>query len=169
MGWPITQEKAEPCPSLPGSLRRATRRQGHPVIFWPCGPLRSKTSQGPSLDNSHARRNVAANEEQQEPGQAVLNRTVLEPEPSMSGPSERAQRVLRARTAAHAFHARVADEAAHTAPARAAFLSRFEREVDPDGALEPQERARRAEHAKKAYFLKLAAASSRARSKKTRK
>lgn len=83
--------------------------------------------------------------------------------------SERAQRVLRARMAAHALHAKVADPTAHTAPARKVFLSRFEREVDPDGILEPHERARRAEHAKKAYFLKLAAASSKARGKKRRK
>jgi hypothetical protein len=71
--------------------------------------------------------------------------------------------------AAHALHAQIEDPAAHTAPARQAFLSRFEREVDPEGVLAPQERARRAEHAKKAYFLKLAAASSKARAKKHRK
>jgi hypothetical protein len=88
----------------------------------------------------------------------------------MSDPSaERSRRVLQARMAAHALHARVTDPAAHTAPARKVFLSRFEREVDPDGVLEPQERARRAEHAKKAYFHRLAAASSVARSKKRHK
>jgi hypothetical protein len=80
--------------------------------------------------------------------------------------SDKAQRVLRARIAAHALHAQIADPTAHTAPARAAFLSRFEREVDPAGALDPQERSRRAEHAKKAYFLRLALASSKARKKK---
>jgi hypothetical protein len=77
-------------------------------------------------------------------------------------------RVLRARMAAHLLHAQISDEAEHTAPARAAFLSRFEREVDPDGILDPQERARRAEHAKKAYFLKLALASRKARAAKRR-
>src|SRR5829696_6353925 len=75
-------------------------------------------------------------------------------------------RILRARIAAHALHAQISDEAEHTAPARAAFLSRFEREVNPDGVLDPEERARRAEHAKKAYFLKLALASRKARAKK---
>lgn len=70
--------------------------------------------------------------------------------------------------AAHLLHARIVDPAAHTAPARAAFLSRFEREVDPDGVLEPEERARRAEHAKKAYFLRLALASRNARAAKKR-
>jgi hypothetical protein len=73
------------------------------------------------------------------------------------------QRSLRARMAAHSLHARVTDPAAHTAPARRAFLDRFEREVDPDGVLNPDERARRAEHARKAYFLKLALASAAAR------
>lgn len=73
------------------------------------------------------------------------------------------QRSLRARMAAHSLHARVADPSAHTAPARRAFLDRFEREVDPDGVLKPDERARRADHARKAYFLKLALASAEAR------
>ncbi len=87
----------------------------------------------------------------------------------MSDPSadrKRAERILRARMAAHALHAKVSDPSAHTAPARAVFLSRFEREVDPEGVLTPEERARRAEHAKKAYFLKLALASREARKKK---
>lgn len=77
--------------------------------------------------------------------------------------SAASRRALRARLAAHQLHAGVRDAAAHTAPARAAFLSRFEREVDPDGSLDPRERARRAEHARKAYFLRLALASSHAR------
>lgn len=70
---------------------------------------------------------------------------------------------MRARLAAHTMHARVADPAAHTAPARAAFADRFEREADPDGTLPPTERHRRAEHLKSAYFCKLALQSSRAR------
>lgn len=80
--------------------------------------------------------------------------------------SDNNDRILRARMAAYLLHAQVTDPAAHTAPARAAFLSRFEREVDPDGILEPQERARRAELAKKAYFIKLARSSSKARAKR---
>jgi hypothetical protein len=99
----------------------------------------------------------------------ALNRAVLESEREVSDPSERSRRVLQARMAAHALHAKVQDPAAHTAPARQVFLSRFEREVDPEGRLSPQERARRAEHAKKAYFLALAAKSSKARVKKHRK
>lgn len=42
-----------------------------------------------------------------------------------------------------------------TASARAAAADRFERQVDPDGVLDPVERAKRAEYAKKAYFLDL--------------
>lgn len=49
--------------------------------------------------------------------------------------------------------------------ARKAFMERFDREVDPDGVLDPAERARRAEHAKTAYFSRLALRSTRARRK----
>ncbi|MCB1006990.1 MAG: hypothetical protein KDB35_22595 [Acidimicrobiales bacterium] len=52
---------------------------------------------------------------------------------------------------------------AGTAKARSAFLDRFEREVDPDGVLAPAERARRAHHARKAYFTRLAFKSAQAR------
>jgi hypothetical protein len=80
-------------------------------------------------------------------------------------PRTAGERALHARLAAHALHARVADPTAHTAPARRAFLDRFEREVDPDGVLPPAERARRAEHARKSYFLALALKSAQARRK----
>ena len=60
--------------------------------------------------------------------------------PTGSTPAERS---LQARLAAHALHAEIDDPTAHTAPARQAFLDRFEREVDPEGVLEPKERARR--------------------------
>ncbi len=52
-----------------------------------------------------------------------------------------------------------------TAPARKAFLDRFEREVDPEGKLPDDERKRRADHARKAYMLALALASAKARRK----
>lgn len=71
-----------------------------------------------------------------------------------------AQRVLRARMGAHAQHAKH-DPHETTAAARSAFLARFEREVDPDGILPPDERARRAEHALKAHMAGLALRSSR--------
>ena len=73
---------------------------------------------------------------------------------------------MRARLAAHALHARVADPSAHTARAREAFLSRFEREADPEGVLSPEERQRRAGHLRKAHYQRMALASSRARAKR---
>jgi hypothetical protein len=50
-----------------------------------------------------------------------------------------------------------------TANARAAFLGRFERAVDPDGILEPAERARRADAARKAHMTLLALQSAKKR------
>lgn len=84
---------------------------------------------------------------------------------SMSHHYERspAERSLQARAAAHARWARTADRAVATAPARAAFEARFEDEVDPDRRLTPQERARRVEHARAAYFADLSVRSARAR------
>jgi hypothetical protein len=63
---------------------------------------------------------------------------------------------------AHALHAKH-DSRKLTESARGAFMDRFEREVDPDGVLPEQERARRAKHARSAYFRKLALLSARAR------
>jgi hypothetical protein len=60
------------------------------------------------------------------------------------------------RIAAEISWARTYDRAARTRPARQAFLKRFEKEVDPDGTLPPEERHQRAEHAKRAYMLQLA-------------
>jgi hypothetical protein len=69
------------------------------------------------------------------------------------------------RIGAHAKWAATRDKAAATAPARRAFLDRFEREVDPDGVLPPAERAKRADHARTAYMLQLARKSAAARRK----
>jgi hypothetical protein len=77
-------------------------------------------------------------------------------------PSDRS---LAASIAAHESWARTEDPTARTAPARAAFLDRFERQVDPDGVLSASERARRAAHARKAYFTRLALKSAQARRK----
>lgn len=71
-------------------------------------------------------------------------------------------RILRARVGAHALHSQY-DSRELTSAARVAFLSRFEREVDPLGQLSPEERARRAEHARKSYMLSLALKSAQAR------
>jgi hypothetical protein len=73
-----------------------------------------------------------------------------------------AERTLRARLAAHVMRTRH-DARQTTTNGRAAFLARFEAEVDPDGRLAPEERHRRAEHARRAYFTRLALASAKAR------
>lgn len=70
------------------------------------------------------------------------------------------QRSLRARLAAEAMHRQ---GKTNTAPATAASLARFERQVDPNGELAPTERAKRAEHARREYYTRLAYRSSRAR------
>ena len=75
------------------------------------------------------------------------------------------QRAMRASIAAYTQWAKESDPTGRTAGARAAFMERFEREADPDGVLDPAERARRAEHLRRAYFTRLALASSRARKK----
>ncbi len=77
-----------------------------------------------------------------------------------------AERSLRARIAAHAMHAR-RDPAETTTKARAAFISKFERQADPEGLLPPEERLRRAEHLRRAHFARLAKAS--AKTRRTRK
>jgi hypothetical protein len=73
-----------------------------------------------------------------------------------------AERSLRARIAVHTLHA-TRDARETTAAARVGFLARFEREVDPDGMLDPNERRRRAEHARRAYFARLSMAAAAAR------
>ena len=70
---------------------------------------------------------------------------------------------LRATIAAHESWAHTPDRAARTAPGRAALMARFEREVDPDGTLPPDERAKRAENARIAYFTRLSLKSARSR------
>ncbi len=72
---------------------------------------------------------------------------------------------LRGRSGAYASWAATPDRQARTEPGRKAALERFEREVDPDGILDPEERAIRAAHARKAHFLKLALKSAISRRK----
>ena len=74
-------------------------------------------------------------------------------------PSERSQR---ARLAAHVLHSQ-RDGREVTAPARKAFLERFERQVDPEGVLDSTERRRRAKHALKAHMAALALRSAASR------
>lgn len=73
------------------------------------------------------------------------------------------ERRLRAQIAANTSWANTDDRRARTAPATQASMDRFERQVDPDGVLSPDERARRAEYARKAYFQQLAFRSAKVR------
>ncbi len=82
----------------------------------------------------------------------------------VSAPGEMA---LRGRIGGHSLHGRY-DSRQITAPARAAFLGRFALEADPDGVLDPEERARRAHHLRKAYFAKLALKSAQARRRRAK-
>jgi hypothetical protein len=80
-------------------------------------------------------------------------------------PRSQAEIRLQAQQAAHTMHAKH-DARKTTANGRAAFLARFEAEVDPEGILPPEERRQRAEHARSAYFTRLALAAAKARRQK---
>lgn len=64
---------------------------------------------------------------------------------------------------AHRSWANTPNRTEPTEPGRQALLAKFEREVDPDGKLPPEERAKRAENARKAFYLELALKSAKAR------
>jgi hypothetical protein len=70
---------------------------------------------------------------------------------------------LQHRMAAHQRWAKESDRSAATEPARQGLLARFERDVDPERILTAEERARRAENARQAFYLALAAKSVAAR------
>jgi len=80
----------------------------------------------------------------------------------MSTPLSPSERSMRARMAAHVSHSRH-DPKERTRTAREEFEKRFLDEVDPDRALPEAERNRRAQHARKAYFTRLALRSAQAR------
>ncbi|MGN2640611.1 hypothetical protein ACTD5D_31465 [Nocardia takedensis] len=80
--------------------------------------------------------------------------------------STHSDRTLQARIAAHESWARTDDRAARTAKAREALRSKFDRLVDPDGLLSPEERAFRAEHARRAHYTRLALKSAQSRRKR---
>ena len=71
----------------------------------------------------------------------------------------------RSRAAAHRLHA-THDSRELTAAGRKKFLDRFLDEVDPERRLPEPERIRRAEHAKRAYFLELSMKSADVRRKR---
>lgn len=78
-----------------------------------------------------------------------------------------AARQLRARIGALA-RAASEDTGKMTAPARAAFLRRFEDQVDPEQRLPAEERVRRAVAARRLYFSRLALSSVQAREKRAK-
>ena len=69
------------------------------------------------------------------------------------------ERTLRARIGAHCLHAQH-DPRITSAPGRKAAAEKLNErllaEIDPDNSLPEEERARRLEHARRAYFLRLA-------------
>ena len=75
---------------------------------------------------------------------------------------------MRGRIGAYVAHSRHSGQEM-TAAGRRAFLASFERQVDPDGTLDPRERARRAEAALRAHMLRLSAKSVEARRAKANK
>lgn len=75
---------------------------------------------------------------------------------------DRSLRRQRGQIGAYALHSQY-DSRQITSKARQVFQSRFEQEVDPDGLLPPEERRRRAEHARTLYYRQLAYRSAKAR------
>lgn len=84
----------------------------------------------------------------------------------MSSDSTPVDKSLIASIAAHRRWAATPDRTSATAKARRAALARFESEVDPEGKLPPEVRAKLAANARSAYFKQLARKSAQARSRK---
>lgn len=78
-----------------------------------------------------------------------------------------ADRSQLANIAAHSRWSQTDDRTAATAPARAGLQRKFELQVDPDGVLAPEERAKRAESARRAHFQRLALKSAQSRRAKS--
>lgn len=74
------------------------------------------------------------------------------------------ERSMLGRLGAHSMHAQH-DSRKTSQPGRQAFLASFEKQADPDGNLDEAERARRAEHLRKAHFTRLALLSAQKRRK----
>lgn len=69
---------------------------------------------------------------------------------------------LRGRIGGHVTHSRY-DSHEITAKARSTYRASFEAIADPDGVLPPEERARRADHLRRAHYATLALKSAVAR------
>lgn len=78
-------------------------------------------------------------------------------------PLSSADRQQIAKIAAHAKWAKIEDRSAATQAARDGMLRKFEDEVDPDRKLLPEERARRAESARRAFYQRIALKSAQSR------
>ena len=78
------------------------------------------------------------------------------------------ERTLLGRIGAYTAHSRHGG-LEMTRAAREAFRSKFEREVDPGGVLDPDERTRRADMARKAHFARLAYLSAVARRRRRKR
>lgn len=78
-------------------------------------------------------------------------------------------RSMQARSAAHTSWANTANRSARTDAARKASKDRFATQVDPEGLLDPRERAIRAEHARKAYYMAMAAKSVQVRRRRAQR
>lgn len=76
------------------------------------------------------------------------------------------QRQARARLGAHAKWARTEDRTAATEKMRRGFTEKLERQVDPDGSMDPATRAAMVESARKEFYQRMALKSSLARAKR---
>ena len=78
---------------------------------------------------------------------------------------DRQQMALRGRLGAYTLHS-THNSREVTEAARAGFLAKFERQVDPEGILAPDERRKRALAARSAHMMRLALRSAEVRRKK---
>ena len=76
------------------------------------------------------------------------------------------ERRLLASAAGNMSWAKTEDRSARTEPARQAFNQRFYNQVDPDRILPPEEREKRAENARRAYFAEMSRKAARAARKR---
>jgi hypothetical protein len=68
------------------------------------------------------------------------------------------ERTRRAKIAANVRWGRTADRTAATEAARRGLRAKFEREADPEGVMNPADRARAADNLSRAHYLRMAAA-----------
>lgn len=84
----------------------------------------------------------------------------------MTGGSTPTERRLQAQAASLTYWSQVRDRSAAMKPLRDGFLRKLEQQVDPDGTLDPVERAKRVEMARRAHLAnasRLAAKAARER------